>query len=172
MYGLHVIGIGMILSTLTVGPFVDWYLLRRTRMGTESTECRLPPMILGSTLIPFGVLAFGWVVQYQLHWIAPIFFSSLVGYGFVAIAISAWSYLVDAFGIYSASATAATVLLRNAGAACLPLAGPALVAKIEWGWGLGVLALLGFLTVPVTIALMYMGERLRLLKTHRIMIVV
>ena len=55
--------------------------------------------------------------------------SSLVGYGFVAIAISAWSYLVDVFGIYSASATAATVLLRNAGAAYLPLAGPALVAK-------------------------------------------
>jgi hypothetical protein len=91
-------------------------------------------MIFGSGLIPLGILSFGWGVKYKLHWIAPIIISSLVGFGYVSIAISAWSYLVDAFGIYSASATAATVLLRNAEAACLPLAAPSLVAKINWGW--------------------------------------
>lgn len=67
-------------------------------------------MILGSALISLAVLAFGWSIQYRLHLIALIVFSSLVGYGFVSIAISAWSYLVDTFGVYSASATAATVL--------------------------------------------------------------
>lgn len=157
----------MILSTLTVGPFLDCYLLHQRHKGKESTECRLPPMVIGSALIPLGVLSFGWTVQYKLHWVASIFFSSLVGYGFVAIAISSWSYLVDAFGIYSASATAATVLLRNAGAAALPLAGPALVEKVRWGWGLSVLALLGFVAVPATVALMYTGERLRSLKSHK-----
>jgi MFS family permease len=106
-------------------------------------------------------------VQYRLHWVAPIIFSALVGFGYVSIAISAWIYLVDAFGIYSASATAGTVLLRNAGAACLPLAGPSLVGKIDWGWGLSVLALVGFLTVPISIVLMYTGTRLRSSKSHR-----
>ena len=46
------------------------------------------------------------------------------------------------------------------------MAGLALVAKIEWGWGLGVLALVGFVTVHITVALMCTGERLRSLKSH------
>lgn len=114
----------MILSTLIVGHFVDWYYLYRTRLGKQSPEFRIPPMMLGCAVIPLGVLSFGWAVQYDLHWMVPIIFSSLAGYGYVSIAISAWTYLVDVFRIYSASATAGTVLLRNAGAACLPLAGP------------------------------------------------
>ena len=85
----------------------------------------------------------------------------------MSVAISSWSYPVDAFGIYAASATAATVLLRNAGAAALPLAGPALVGQIDYGWAFSVLTLLGFATVPVTVVLVYTGERLRSLKTHR-----
>lgn len=124
-------------------------------------------MVIGSALIPLGVLSFGWSAQYEVHWVAPIFFSSLVGYGFVSVAISSWSYLVDALGIYAASATAATVLLRNVGAAALPLAGPALVGQLKYGWAFSVLALLGFATVPVTVALMYTGERLRARKTHK-----
>ncbi|KAF2831051.1 MFS general substrate transporter [Ophiobolus disseminans] len=161
------VGTGMILSTLSVGHFVDWYLIHKTRLGNASSECRLPPMILGSLLVPLGIMTFGWAVQYRLHWIAPIIFTGLVGFGYVSIAISAWTYLVDAFGIYSASATAGTVLLRNAGAACLPLAGPSLVGKINWGWGFSVLALVGLLTLPMSIVLMYAGQRLRSSKAHR-----
>jgi MFS family permease len=157
----------MILSTLSVGPFVDWYLLVQRQNGKDSTECRLLPMVIGSALIPLGLLPFGWTVQCKVHWVAPIIFSSLVGYGYVSVAISSWSYLVDAFGIYAASATAATVLLRNAGAAALPLAGPALVGQIRYGWAFSVLALLGFATVPVTVALMDAGGRLRALKSHK-----
>lgn len=85
----------------------------------------------------------------------------------MSVAISSWSYLVDAFGIYAASATAATVLLRNAGATALPLTGSALVGQIRYRWAFSVLALLGFATIPVTVALMGTGERLRSLKTHK-----
>jgi len=158
----------MILSTLTVGHFMDWYLMRRqSRSINDGSESRLPPMILGSALVPLGILSFGWAVRYRLHWIVPVIFSSLVGFGYVSIAISAWSYLVDAFGIYAASATAGTVLLRNAGAATLPLAGPSVVKSMGWGWGYSVLALLGILTVPIPAVLMYVGKRIRLSKFHR-----
>jgi MFS family permease len=157
----------MILSVLTVGHFMDWYLIRKTRSNDEGSESRLLPMILGSALVPLGILSFGWAIQYRLHWIVPIIFSSLVGFGYVSIAISAWSYLVDAFGIYAASATAGTVLLRNAGAATLPLAGPSVVQSMGWGWGYSVLALLGILTVPIPAVLMYVGKRIRRSKFHR-----
>jgi MFS family permease len=160
-------GIGMIYSTLTVGHFLDWYLLYNIRLGKSRSESRLPPMILGSILVPLGILSFGWTVQYHVHWIVPIICSSLVGFGYVSMAISAWTYLVDAFGIYAASATAGTVLLRNAGAAGLPLAGPSLVRRLDWGWGFTVLALVSFLMVPISVSLMYTGERIRTSKFHR-----
>jgi hypothetical protein len=88
-------GIEIILSTLTVGPCVDWYLAYQWQKGEESTECRLPPMVTGSAFIPLGLLSFEWNEQYEVHWAAPIFFTSLVGYGIVSIAISSWSYLVE-----------------------------------------------------------------------------
>jgi MFS family permease len=150
-------GIGIILSTLTVGHFLDWYLLYNTRLGKHRSESRLLPMILGSICVPRGILSFGWTVQYNVHWIIPIICSSLVGFGYVSMAISAWIYLLDIFGIYAAPATASTVLLRNAGAAGLPLAGPPLVGKIDWGWGFSVLALIGFLTIPIPVSLIYTG---------------
>ena len=87
----------MILSTLTVGHFMDWNHKRRARQNNNVSESRLPPMILGAALIPLGILSFRWSVQYSLHWILPIIFSALVGFGFVSIDISGWSYLVDAF---------------------------------------------------------------------------
>ncbi|KAF2870650.1 MFS multidrug transporter-like protein [Massariosphaeria phaeospora] len=155
------LGVGMVLSTLTVGPFLDRYTLKKKRAGDPNPENRLPPMILGSVMIPCGLVAFGWSVDYKTHWILPILFSALIGYGYVSVAISAWSYLVDAFGIYAASATAGTVVLRNAGAAALPLAGPSLRARMGIGWAYSVLTLIGILTVPIPIILLRIGVRFR-----------
>lgn len=154
----------MVLSTFSVGPFLDRYMQMKKQAGKGSPEDRVLPMLLGSILVPCGILAFGWSVEYKTHWVAPILFSVLVGYGYVSIAISAWSYLVDAFGIYAASATAGTVILRNAGAASLPLAGPSLIEKVGIGWGYSVLALLGAVAVPIPILLIQMGLRLRKLQ--------
>ncbi len=160
-------GTGMILSTLTVGHFIDWYLVHRAKSHKDSSESRLPPMILGSLLVPLGILSYGWAVQYELHWIAPIMFTTLIGYGYVSVAIASWTYLVDVFGIYSASATAGCVLLRNIGGACLPLAAPALVHRIDWGWGLSALALVGLSAVPMAAVLMLVGGRIRSNEFHR-----
>lgn len=68
-------------------------------------------MALGSILVPLGLVAFGRSMQAHAHWIVPIGSTALVGFSFFAVLLAASSYLVDAFGIYAASATAdATVL--------------------------------------------------------------
>ncbi|KAF2193119.1 polyamine transporter 1 [Zopfia rhizophila CBS 207.26] len=152
---------GMILGVQLCGQFLDRYLQGKIKVGNGRAEHRLPPMILGSILVPFGVLVFGWTVRARAHWIVPIIFSSFVGFGFVANAISAWSYLVDAFGIYSASATAANIVLRNAASAALPLAGPALSERLGIGWGYTVLSLIGAIAIPISLILWYLGERMR-----------
>ena len=68
----------MILSTLTVGHFIDWYLGHRARSNKEGAECRLPPMIVGSLLVSCWNSILCWAVQYSLHWIAPILLTTLV----------------------------------------------------------------------------------------------
>jgi MFS family permease len=151
----------MTLSAITVGRFQDQYFKSKEKANKSKPENRIPPMLLGTLLIPCGIVAFGWSVQYRLHWFVPMIWSAIVGYGYVSIAIAAQTYLLGAFGIYSASAMAGNVVLRNAAAASLPLAGPALRQKIGIGWGFSVLALLVVLTIPIPLVLMRFGERLR-----------
>lgn len=122
----------MISSVVLCGTFLDHYLQRKARAGNPKPEYRLPPMALGSILVPLGLIAFGWSVQAHAHWIVPIGSTALLGFGFVAVSLAASSYLVDAFGIYAASATAAATVLRNVASAVLPLAGPPIREAAAW----------------------------------------
>lgn len=151
----------MISSVVLCGMFLDYHLKSKARAGNGKPEHRLPPMALGSILVPLGLIAFGWSVQAHVHWIAPIASTALVGFGFVAVSLAASSYLIDAFGIYAASATAAATVLRNVGSAALPLAGPPLYAKLRLGIGNTVLGLVALAFAPVPLLLMRCGERMR-----------
>lgn len=159
-------GFGMISSVVLCGAFLDWYLKRKMRQATTDPsparpEHRLPPMVLGNVLVPLGLIGFGWTAERHMHWMVPIFCTAVVGFGFVAVSLASWSYLIDAFGIYAASATAATTVLRNVAAAALPLAGPALYARLGLGRGNTVLGAVALAFAPVPVLLMVMGERLR-----------
>lgn len=155
------LGFGMIVGVQASGQFLDRYLKKQIKAGIPKPEHRIPPMILGSILVPLGLLVFGWTVYARAHWAVPIVLSTLVGFGFVANCISAWSYLVEAFSIHSASATAGNIILRNAASAALPLAGPALISKMGIGWAYTVLAIIGALAIPVSLILWYQGDQLR-----------
>lgn len=152
----------MISSVIFCGVFLDSHLKRKSVSGVFQPEYRLPPMILGTILVPFGLIVFGWTAQMHIHWIVPILSTAVVGFGFVAVSLASWSYLVDAFGIHAASATAATTVLRNVSAAALPLAGPALYSRLGLGRGNTVLGGIALVFVPVPLLLMKYGERMRL----------
>ncbi len=70
-------------------------------------------------------------------------------------------YLVEAFGVYSASAIAATRVLQSVGGAVLPLAGQPLFQHLGLGWGSSVLAFIALLFVPVPWLLFRYGKRIR-----------
>lgn len=144
-----------------------WIWIKISASSTFKPEHRLQPMILGNLLVPLGLIAFGWTVQAHVHWIIPILFTVLVGFGFVAVSIASWTYLIDAFAIYAASATAATTVLRNASAAVLPLAGPALYSKLGFGWGSAVLGVIALIFAPVPVLLMKFGEQMRMRATKK-----
>ena len=108
-------------------------------------------MALGKLLIPFGRVLFGWTAREKVQYIVPIGATVFIGFGCVAVFLASQSYLVDAFGLDAASATAATVVLRNVASAVVPLAGPLMFEKPGLGLGATILGLvaLGFAPIPL-----------------------
>lgn len=124
-------------------------------------EDRLVPSTVAGFIMSSGFFLYGWTMEYRVHWMAPIIGTSLVGVGYFVMTVSVRSYIIDAFGIYAVSASAAMLAGRNATAAVLPLAGPPLFARLGQGWGSTVLGLLGVVLVPIPALFVNYGERLR-----------
>ncbi|KAK1475326.1 hypothetical protein CABS01_03603 [Colletotrichum abscissum] len=88
----------------------------RTRLvekhGTSEPEFRLPPAMLGGFLIPIGLFWFGWTISPNIHWIVPIIGSGVFGCGTVLAFTGIYTFLIDAYAKYSASALASNGLTR------------------------------------------------------------
>ncbi|KAF4974339.1 hypothetical protein FZEAL_8737 [Fusarium zealandicum] len=82
--------------------------------GSSEPEFRLPPAILGSVLVPAGIFMFGWSCYPWVHWIVPIIGSAIFGAGTLLIFSGIFTFLVDAYPQYAASALAANALVRCA----------------------------------------------------------
>lgn len=70
-------------------------------------------------------------------------------------------YLVDAFGVYAASATAASTVFRSLLGALLPLGGRDLFDTLGLGWGSSLLGFLALAMTPMPFLFYKYGERIR-----------
>jgi hypothetical protein len=104
---------------------------------------------------------YGWTVHYNVHWIVPIIFTSLIGLGNLTAMMTIQTYLVDAFTIHAASAIAANTVLRSIFGAFLPLSGLSLYDALGLGWGNTLLGFISLAFIPVPIFFRYYGERIR-----------
>lgn len=77
--------------------------------------------MLGGVLVPIGLFWFAWSSYPHVHWIVPILESAVFGAGTLLTFSGIWTFLVDAYPAYAASALAANNFLRSAFAAGFPL---------------------------------------------------
>ncbi|KAI1078987.1 bicyclomycin resistance protein [Whalleya microplaca] len=129
--------------------------------GGMKPEYRLPALPVAAILIPAGLFMYGWTAEKQVHWIAPIIGTALVGVGNIIIFMSIQMYLVDAFSIYAASAIASNTVVRSIAGAVLPIAGLKMYARLGVGWGNSLLGFIALLLAPAAILLIKYGEGLR-----------
>ncbi|GAA5937278.1 MFS transporter [Sporobolomyces koalae] len=126
-------------------------------------EFRLPFQFPAAVLLPLGLLLYGWGAERALHWIVTDIGLFLVSFSMILVFQSTQMYLLDVFGIFSASAVAATVCLRSLFGFALPLAAPYMWDSLGYGWGCTLLAgaaiLISWPTIPV---LWFYGERIRM----------
>lgn len=155
------IGVGQIAGVCALGSVSDVVVERMAKGGEMKPEYRLPPMLPGAAMIPVGLLLYGWTAQYYVHWFVPLIGNFFIGVGVINVFIPVGTYLVDAFPVHAASATAATTVFRSIGGALLPLAGPRMYAKLGQGWGNTLLAGVSLGMMGMILLTMKYGEKLR-----------
>lgn len=157
-------GVGMLLGLAFAATQSD----KRIRSKIASGEPILPEDRLRYTLIipaclclPVGLFIYGWSTQYRVHWIVPQVGNAVIGFGMIAILMCIQTYLVDAFTIHAASATAANTVLRSLLGALFPLFGLKLYNRIGLGWGNSILGFIALAIAPIPIGFRIFGERIR-----------
>ncbi|KAI1374520.1 bicyclomycin resistance protein [Hypoxylon crocopeplum] len=155
------LGFGCVIGVFICRATLDLWVRRQSKTGQIRPEQRLPPVIFGGFILPVGLFMYGWTAEYHVQYMAPIIATAILGVGLVSTTIPVRSYLVDAFGIYAASANAGSAVFRQLGGTFVPLAGPPLYQRLGLGWGNSVLGFIALAFIPVPLLLMRYGEALR-----------
>ncbi|KAJ9640353.1 hypothetical protein H2199_005892 [Coniosporium tulheliwenetii] len=116
--------------------------------GGSEPEFRLPPTIVGAILVPIGLFGFGWTTFSWVHWIVPILFSLVFGVGTIFVFAGVFTFLVDCYPLYAASALAANSFARSSFAAAFPLFGVQMYNKLGDQWATSLLAFLALAMAP------------------------
>ncbi|KAG7412588.1 Efflux pump atB [Fusarium oxysporum f. sp. rapae] len=129
--------------------------------GNSQPEFRLPPAILGGVLVPVGILMFAWSCYPWVHWIVPIIGSAIFGAGILLVFSGVFTFLVDAYPHYAASALAANAFVRCVFAAAFPLFGNQMYTKLNNHWASSLLAFLTVAMMPFPYLFFRYGKRIR-----------
>jgi MFS family permease len=124
-------------------------------------EHRLPLAIAGGLLLPVAILYYGWAAQAHVPLAAMLVAVALLGASLMLSVIPLMAYVVDAFGLYSASAMTAVIVTRCLMGTFLPLAAQPLIDKFGIGLAFTCLAGVSVALAPVPVAVMRYGEKWR-----------
>ena len=159
------LGLGLLAGQASVGWFSDWYLrrqrARRPRGAPPRPEDRLPPTLAGTVLVAAGLAWYGWSAARGAPWIVPVLGTVVVGLGTLYVFLPVQLYFIDTFTVFAVSALAANTVVRSVLGTTVPLAGPALYARLGFGWGNTLLGLLVLAFAPLTLWLLRHGEKIR-----------
>jgi len=129
--------------------------------GGSEPEFRLPPTIYGAFLVPIGLFGFGWTTYPWVHWIVPLIFSAIFSTGVIWVYSGVFTFLVDCYPLYAASALAANSFARSSFGAAFPLFGVQMYNNLGYQWATSLLAFLALAMAPFPFLFYRYGKRLR-----------
>ncbi|KAI0126880.1 major facilitator superfamily domain-containing protein [Xylariales sp. AK1849] len=165
--GLHYIAIatGELAGSLVGGPLMDRlfrYMQKRAPNGEHVPEHRIPQIFLGALIGPPSLLTYGWLSQYQVHWIAVDICIFIAMFGFQISGMPLQAYVMDSHPEHTSSALAATQFMRSLTAFLFPLFVPSMYNALGYGWGNSTLAFGGLLFgFPAPLIMWFFGAKLR-----------
>ncbi|KAL9076694.1 MAG: hypothetical protein Q9157_003563 [Trypethelium eluteriae] len=154
-------GVGTMIAIFGQAMYSDRYVAKKSAKGEMKPEYRLPPLVLGTLLVPIGLLWFGWSMRKSVYWLVPVLGTVPIGAGLILNLVPAQTYFIDAYTRFAASAIAANTIVRSLVGGVLPLAGQPMYTKLGYGWGSTLLALVALVLAPLSWLIVKHGERLR-----------
>jgi hypothetical protein len=124
-------------------------------------EYRLPLTILGGIALPLAIVAFGWVAELRLPLPFLLATVALLGFALLLTIVPLSAYVVDACGLYSASAMTGIIVTRCLAGTFLPLGVVPLVERFGYGWGFSALGVLSISIAIVPVLILRYGEKWR-----------
>ncbi|OJJ51658.1 hypothetical protein ASPZODRAFT_138735 [Penicilliopsis zonata CBS 506.65] len=158
--------LGLLIGVISSVGLNVWNQFRYNRIaeaanGRPVPEARLPPMAFGAPLFVIGAFWFAWTAKPPHPWILPCLAALCLGAGFNCIFQQCLNYLIDMYGIYAASATAAVTFLRSIMAAGLPLAAKPMIRALDVGPAVSIIGGVAVCLLPIPFLFMKYGQRLR-----------
>lgn len=156
--------LGLIGGVFLAGALNDrvYTRLKRRNNGVGRPEYRVPTMVIGTALIPIGLLWWGWSGEAKLHWIMPNIGSFLFAAGMYNCSACVAVYTIDTYTQFAASAISTNILLRSLASVFFPLFAPYMFDSLGFGRGstilAGIFTLVGIATVS---GLWFFGQALR-----------
>ncbi|KAJ5794741.1 hypothetical protein N7457_001340 [Penicillium paradoxum] len=109
--------IGYFIAYFSFLPSIHMFRQRRRKNGSESVppEARLWWLLYVIPTLPIGLFGFAWTTlgPPNVHWIAPMIFTLLIGIANYSIYQASIDYTVAAYGEYAASATGGNDFARD-----------------------------------------------------------
>ncbi|KAH2685318.1 hypothetical protein KXV51_009642 [Aspergillus fumigatus] len=125
-------------------------------------EWRLPPAIVGGIAFTIGLFWYGWTGWTRsIHWMAPTASGVFTGFGIYVIFLQCFNYLIDSYLQFAASVFAANTILRSAVGAGFPLFSHQLFTNLGVQWAGTLLGCLALIMIPIPLAFIKFGPRLR-----------
>lgn len=155
--------IGSVVSVFFCNCYLDqiYVRLRASNNGIGEPEFRLPLVILGGLTMPLAVAFYGWSAELRLPLPVILLSVCMIGVTMMLSFVPLSPYVVESFGLYSASAMTGLIVTRCLMGTFLPLATTPLVEKFGYGWGFTILAFVSFALAPIPAIVMRYGHRWR-----------
>lgn len=135
--------------------------LRDQNNGVGLPEFRLPIAIIGAVTIVPGVALYGWCAENKMNIYVFLLSCVWVRMSLILSFAPLTAYVVDACGLFSASALTAVIVIRCLAGAFLPLGVDVLIKDLGYGWGFTVYAAFTAMVIAVPVGLYYKGESWR-----------
>lgn len=140
--------------------------MQKSHKGEAQAEFRLPLLIFGACTLPISVALYGWIAEERWPIGLMLFSIGFLGFALLVGVVPLMAYVVDAFGIYSASAMTAVLITRCLMGTFLPLATGAIVDKLGYGWAFTVLAGVCIAVAPIPMVVLKFGAKWRQLSMY------
>lgn len=147
--GLHylALALGYTVGTQSCAQLIDrvYKRVQESRGGEKQPEYRLPLLLLGTVLVPGGLLWYGWSAERHYLWIMPDIGIAIFGIGVRFTTQCVQLYALDVYPTYTASASAQGQFVRALSGFTFPLFAPYLYESLGYGYGNTVLAMTALL---------------------------